>query len=89
MCLLSSYRSVLDVVTDATLITESYYLCSPVVEELLVLRISSNFSAVIHPTEYNPVNETHFLKQHLQVLSDYIRCRERLNAYPCFTSGIV
>ena len=47
------------------LITECYYLCGPVIEELLVLCISSNFGAVIHPTEYDPVNEAHFLQQHL------------------------
>lgn len=89
MYLLFSYRPVLNVVTDTTLITERYYLCSPIVEELLVLRISSNFGAVIHPTKYNSVNEAHFLQQHLQVLSDDVGCREGLNAYPCFTSGVV
>ena len=58
--------------TDATLITERYYLCAPIIEKLPVLRISSNFSAAIHTTENNPINETHFLQQHLQVLSDNI-----------------
>lgn len=89
MYLLFSYRSVLDVVTDTTLVTEHYYLRSPVIEELLVLRISSNFGAVIHPTKYNPVDEAHFLQQHLQVLYDDVGCRKRLNAYPCFASGVV
>jgi len=60
--LLFSYRSVLDVVTDTTLVTERYYLCSPVIEELLVLRISSYFGAVIHSTKYDPVDEAHFLQ---------------------------
>ena len=89
MYLLFSYRSVLDVVTDTTLVTERYYLCSPVIEELLVLRINSNFGAVVHSTEYNPIYEAHFLQQHLQVLSDDVGCREGLNAYPCFTPGVV
>ena len=89
MYLLFSYRSILDVVTDTTLITERYYLCSPVIEELLVLRISSNFGAVIHSTKYDPVDEAYFLQQHLQVLSDDVGCREWLNAYPRFASGVV
>ena len=89
MYLLFSYRSVLDMVTDTTLVTERYYLRSPVIEELIVLRISSNFGTVIHPTKYNPVYEANFLQQHLQVLPDDIGCREGLNAYPCFASGVV
>lgn len=55
------YRSVLDVVADTTLSTKCYYLCSLVIEELLVLSISSNFGAVMHPTEYDLVNEDYFL----------------------------
>lgn len=62
MYLLFSYRSVLGVVTDTTLITERYYLCSPVIKGLLVLRISSNFGIVIHSTKYDPVNEVYFLQ---------------------------
>ena len=63
--LLFCNRSVLDVVTDTTLVTESYYLCSPVIEELPVLRISSDFGAVVHSTKYDPIDEAHFLQQHL------------------------
>lgn len=65
MYLLFSYRSVFDVVTDTTLVTERYYLCSPVIEELPVLRISSDFGAVVHSTKYDPIDEAHFLQQHL------------------------
>ena len=89
MYLLLSYRSVLDVITDTMLITERYYLCSPIIEELLILRISSNFGVVIHSTEYNSVNKAHFLQQHLQVLSEDIGCREWFNAHPCNAARIV
>ena len=65
MYLLFSYRSVFDVVTDTTLVTERYYLCSPVIEELPVLRISSDFGAVVHSTKYDPIDEAHLLQQHL------------------------
>ena len=36
------------------------HFVGPVVEELLVLRISSNFGVVVHSAKYNSVNETHF-----------------------------
>jgi hypothetical protein len=63
--LLFCYRSVFDVITDTSLITERYYLCSLIIEELLVLCISSYFGAVIHSTKYDPVDEAHFLQQQL------------------------
>lgn len=89
MYLLFCDRSVLDVVTDALLFTECYYLCSSVVEELLVLRISGNFGIVVHSTKHNSINKVHFLQQHLQVLPNDIRCWKRLNAYPCNAACIV
>ena len=57
------YRSIFNVITDTALITKRYNLCSPIVEELLVLRISCDFGIIVHPTENNPVDKHNLLKQ--------------------------
>ena len=77
------------VIAYTTLLAEGNdFLCTFIVK-MLILLIFSDRLAVVCPTKNNLINKADCLKNLSKALIYLIRCRIRLNAYPCLTARFV
>lgn len=77
------------VIAYTTLLAEGNdFLCALIVKKSILL-ISRNRLAVVCPAENNLINKADCLKNLSKALIYQIRCRIRLNAYPCLAARFV